>query len=119
MDITVNNKSSRHKSAGNSLFRRLFSRPAVMKLLKFFLPFTVLASLFPQVVFATGTDLMVGGNASVAATFGSKSSIVKWIILAEVLVGATLYMATKNLKYLSGFAIVSIVISVGMKVAGY
>lgn len=120
MDITFIKRNFRHKPAGNSLFRRLFSRPAVMKLLKFILPFTVLASLFPQVVFATaGTDLMVGGNASVAATFGSKSSIVKWIILAEVLVGATLYMATKNLKYLSGFAIVSIVISVGMKVAGY
>ncbi len=53
------------------------------------------------------------------ATFGKNSSIVKWIVLAEVLVGAVMYMMTKNIKFLVGFAILSVFIAVGMSVAGF
>ncbi|HBZ2909743.1 TPA: type IV conjugative transfer system pilin TraA, partial [Klebsiella pneumoniae] len=52
-------------------------------------------------------------------TFGKDSSVVKWVILAEVLVGAVMYMTTKNLKFLAGFAILSVFVTVGMSVAGY
>ncbi|HGG1713976.1 TPA: type IV conjugative transfer system pilin TraA, partial [Escherichia coli] len=46
------------------------------------------------------------------------SSIVKWVVLAEVLVGAVMYMMTKNVKFLVGFAIISVFIAVGMSVVG-
>ncbi|HCS2033599.1 TPA: conjugal transfer protein TraA, partial [Shigella sonnei] len=37
----------------------------------------------------------------------------------EVLVGAVMYMMTKNVKFLVGFAILSVFIAVGMSVAGF
>ena len=40
------------------------------------------------------------------------------VILAEVLVGAVMYMMTKNVKFLAGFAIISVFIAVGMAVVG-
>ncbi|STZ75051.1 conjugal transfer pilus assembly protein TraL [Klebsiella pneumoniae subsp. ozaenae] len=43
-----------------------------------------------------GTDLMAKGQETVKATFGKDSSIVKWVVLAEVLVGAVMYMMTKK-----------------------
>lgn len=39
-------------------------------------------------------------------------------VLAEVLVGAVMYMMTKNVKFLAGFAIISVFIAVGMAVVG-
>ncbi|MDO1630753.1 type IV conjugative transfer system pilin TraA, partial [Escherichia coli] len=47
------------------------------------------------------------------------SSIVKWIVLAAVLVGAVMYMMTKNSKFLVGFAILPGFIAVGRSVAGF
>ncbi len=58
------------------------------------------------------------GWATVKATFGKDSSVVKWVVLAEVLVGAVMYMMTKNVKFLAGFAIISVFIAVGMAVVG-
>ncbi|HGJ5881484.1 MAG TPA: type IV conjugative transfer system pilin TraA [Arsenophonus nasoniae] len=68
---------------------------------------------------AEAVDLMVKGDAAVKDTFGSNSSVVKWVVLAEVIVGGIMYMMTKNIKFLAGFAILSVFISVGMGIAGY
>ncbi|HEE3953775.1 TPA: type IV conjugative transfer system pilin TraA, partial [Klebsiella pneumoniae] len=35
------------------------------------------------------------------------SSVVKWVVLAEVVAGGIMYMMTKNVKFLFGFAIIS------------
>ena len=86
----------------------------------FFSKFTCLMMLFPELAMAAGKgDLMAKGQETVKATFGKNSSIVKWIVLAEVLVGAVMYMMTKNIKFLVGFAILSVFIAVGMSVAGF
>ncbi|EEZ9633302.1 type IV conjugative transfer system pilin TraA [Escherichia coli] len=85
------------------------------------LPAAVLMMFFPQLAMAAGSsgqDLMATGNGTVKATFGKDSSAVKWVILAEVLVGAVMYMMTKNVKFLAGFAILSVFIAVGMAVVG-
>ncbi len=74
-----------------------------------------LVRTFPS---SSGQDLMASGNNTVKATFGKDSSIVKWVVLAEVLVGAVMYMMTKNVKFLAGFAIISVFIAVGMAVVG-
>ena len=81
----------------------------------------VLMMFFPQLAMAAGSsgqDLMASGNTTVKATFGKDSSVVKWVVLAEVLVGAVMYMMTKNVKFLAGFAIISVFIAVGMAVVG-
>ncbi|MGK6294622.1 type IV conjugative transfer system protein TraL [Klebsiella pneumoniae] len=48
-----------------------------------------------------------------------QSSVVKWVVLAEVVAGGIMYMMTKNVKFLFGFAIISTFITIGMSVAGY
>lgn len=104
-----------------SAAKKKFSKVGLLKALKFGLPIAVAASAFPETVMAAaaGKDLMVSGNATVKSTFGTGSSVVKWIVLAEVLVGAVMYMTTKNLKFLAGFAILSVFVAIGMSVAGY
>ncbi|MGX5056931.1 type IV conjugative transfer system pilin TraA [Enterobacter asburiae] len=103
-----------------SRLKQTFSKISLLKAAKVVLPVMAVGMLFPGLAHAGGgTDLLQPGDATVGATFGSKSSAVKWVILAEVMVGAVMYMTTKNLKFLSGFIIISVLISVGMKVAGY
>ena len=93
----------------------------MLRLVRAVIPVAVLMMLFPELAMASagkGTDLMAKGNDTVKATFGKDSSIVKWGVLAEVLVGAVMYMMTKNVKFLVGFAIISVFIAVGMTVVG-
>ncbi len=66
----------------------------------------------------TATDLMKSGDATVKGTFGKQSSVVKWVVLAEVVAeSGIMYMMTKNVKFLFGFAIISTFITIGMSVA--
>lgn len=97
-----------------------FTRLNMLRLVRAVIPAAVLMMFFPQLAMASGggTDLMASGNDTVKATFGKDSSAVKWVILAEVLVGAVMYMMTKNVKFLAGFAIISVFIAVGMAVVG-
>ena len=93
-----------------------FTRLNMLRLVRAVIPVAVLMMLFPELAMAAGKgDLMAKGNDTVKATFGKNSSIVKWIVLAEVLVGAVMYMMTKNIKFLVGFAILSVFIAVGMQ----
>ena len=73
--------------------KKKFSKVALLKALKFALPVAALAAFFPDTVLAStaGKDLMSSGDATVKGTFGKDSSVVKWVILAEVLVGAVMY----------------------------
>ncbi|EPM4187557.1 type IV conjugative transfer system pilin TraA (plasmid) [Klebsiella aerogenes] len=109
------------KGVKPSLRTRFFSKTKMLKAAKAVLPVAVLAAAFPEVAMATttGTDLMKSGDGTVKATFGKGSSVVKWVILAEVIVGGIMYMMTKNVKFLAGFAILSVFVTVGMSVAGY
>ena len=98
------------------------SRLNMLRLARAVIPAAVLMMFFPQLAMAAGSsgqDLMASGNTTVKATFGKDSSVVKWVVLAEVLVGAVMYMMTKNIKFLVGFAILSVFIAVGMSVAGF
>ncbi|HCM0252598.1 TPA: type IV conjugative transfer system pilin TraA, partial [Escherichia coli] len=95
------------------------SRLNMLRLARAVIPAAVLMMFFPQLAMAAqGQDLMASGNTTVKATFGKDSSVVKWVVLAEVLVGAVMYMMTKNVKFLAGFAIISVFIAVGMAVVG-
>ena len=96
-----------------------FSKLNLLRLVRAVIPAAVLMMFFPQLAMAAqGQDLMASGNTTVKATFGKDSSVVKWVVLAEVLVGAVMYMMTKNVKFLAGFAIISVFIAVGMTVVG-
>ncbi|WP_277884560.1 type IV conjugative transfer system pilin TraA [Escherichia coli] len=96
-----------------------FTRLNMLRLARAVIPAAVLMMFFPQLAMAAlGQDLMASGNTTVKATFGKDSSVVKWVVLAEVLVGAVMYMMTKNVKFLAGFAIISVFIAVGMAVVG-
>ncbi len=68
-----------------------FTRLNMLRLARAVIPAAVLMMFFPQLAMAAGSsgqDLMASGNTTVKATFGKDSSVVKWVVLAEVLVGA-------------------------------
>ncbi len=69
-----------------------FTRLNMLRLARAVIPAAVLMMFFPQLAMAAqGQDLMASGNTTVKATFGKDSSVVKWVVLAEVLVGACRY----------------------------
>lgn len=72
-----------------------------------------------MVVGSSGQDLMVSGNIMVKVIFGKDFSVVKWVVLVEVLVGVVMYMMIKNVKFLVGFVIIFVFIVVGMVVVGF
>ena len=104
-----------------SFLSRVFNKKSALKVTKAVLPVAALAAFFPDAAMATttATDLMKSGDATVKGTFGKSSSVVKWVVLAEVVAGGIMYMMTKNVKFLFGFAIISTFITIGMSVAGY
>ncbi|MGK4348424.1 type IV conjugative transfer system pilin TraA [Escherichia coli] len=66
----------------------------MLRLARAVIPAAVLMMFFPQLAMAAGSsgqDLMASGNTTVKATFGKDSSVVKWVVLAEVLVGAVIH----------------------------
>lgn len=82
----------------------------------------VIPALFAMLMcnnaFATGEDLLKAGQETVTATFGADSSIAKWIILAEVIVGIITYIKTKNMFMLFGIAVVIVFTTIGFGLAG-
>lgn len=104
-----------------SFMSRVFNKKSALKMTKAVLPVAALAAFFPDAAMATttATDLMKSGDSTVKGTFGKSSSVVKWVVLAEVVAGGIMYMMTKNVKFLFGFAIISTFITIGMSVAGY
>ncbi|EIW9272818.1 TPA: type IV conjugative transfer system pilin TraA [Klebsiella variicola subsp. variicola] len=109
------------EEAKPSFLSRVFNKKKALKVAKVALPVAAVAAFFPDAAMATttATDLMKSGDATVKGTFGKSSSVVKWVVLAEVVAGGIMYMMTKNVKFLFGFAIISTFITIGMSVAGY
>ena len=102
-----------------SFLSRVFNKKKALKVAKVALPVAAVAAFFPEVAMATTTtDLMKSGDTTVKGTFGKSSSVVKWVVLAEVIAGGIMYMMTKNVKFLFGFAIIATFITIGMSVAG-
>ncbi|SAX35882.1 type IV conjugative transfer system pilin TraA [Klebsiella pneumoniae] len=89
-----------------SFMSRVFNKKKALKVAKVALPVAAVAAFFPDAAMATttATDLMKSGDATVKGTFGKQSSVVKWVVLAEVVAGGIMYMMTKNVKFLFGIA---------------
>lgn len=81
-----------------SFLSRVFNKKKALKVAKVALPVAALAAFFPDAAMATttATDLMKSGDATVKGTFGKSSSVVKWVVLAEVVAGGIMYMMTKK-----------------------
>lgn len=122
MNASLNTQDTDVSETCSSRLCHFFSVKIWVKLMKTVFPVAVIAAFLPDIAMAAGAsgkDLMATGDETVGKTFGSGSSVVKWVVLAEVLVGAIMYMTTKNIKFLAGFAILSVFIAIGMSVAGY
>ncbi|MCB4448936.1 type IV conjugative transfer system pilin TraA, partial [Escherichia coli] len=117
MDAVLSVQGASAPVKKKSFFSKFTRLKFMLRLARAVIPAAVLMMFFPQLAMAassSGQDLMASGNNTVKATFGKDSSVVKWVVLAEVLVGAVMYMMTKNVKFLAGFAIISVFIAVGM-----
>ena len=81
-----------------SFMSRVFNKKKALKVAKVALPVAAVAAFFPDAAMATttATDLMKSGDSTVKGTFGKSSSVVKWVVLAEVVAGGIMYMMTKN-----------------------
>ncbi len=81
-----------------SFMSRVFNKKKALKVAKVALPVAAVAAFFPDAAMATttATDLMKSGDATVKGTFGKQSSVVKWVVLAEVVAGGIMYMMTQK-----------------------
>jgi len=82
-----------------------------------------LAALSPLLLLGMGqmanaTDLLAGGKDDVKATFGADSFVMMCIIIAEVVVGVSMYIRTKNMLILLGAVVVIVFTSIMMAYIG-
>lgn len=84
---------------------------------KLFLPFAIILglTLLSNSAFAA-EDLLASGNDTVKATIGKDSSLIKWIMMFEVLAGMWLYIKTKNIPVLLGFAILVVIVNIAFTI---
>lgn len=99
----------------------VFNKKKVLKVVKVVLLVVVVVVFFLDVVMVIimVIDLMKFGDVIVKGMFGKQFSVVKWVVLVEVVVGGIMYMMIKNVKFLFGFVIIFIFIIIGMLVVGY
>jgi len=57
-------------------------------------------------------DLMAKGQGTVKGTFGKDSSVATWLIVGEIIIGAFMYIKTKNLMLLAGVAVLIVFLNV-------
>lgn len=83
---------------------------------KALLRMAVLSPLLLLVVghMAQATDLLAGGKDDVKATFGADSFVMMCIMIAELVVGAAMYIRTKNLLILLGLVVVIVFTTIGL-----
>ncbi|HHR4183592.1 TPA: type IV conjugative transfer system pilin TraA [Salmonella enterica] len=82
-----------------------------------------LAALSPLLLLGVGqmanaTDPLAGGRDDVKATFGADSFVMMCIIIAEVIVGVSMYIRTKNMLILLGAVVVIVFTSIMMAYIG-
>lgn len=76
--------------------------------------FLLLASKVAQ---ASGTDLLSSQNTTVNSTFGSGSSLVKWMYLAEIIMAIFAYVRTRSPLVFFGLVVVIIFTRIGFAIA--
>lgn len=57
-------------------------------------------------------DLLSSGNAAVNDTVGQKSSVMRWLMMLEVLSAIFAFIITRNMKVLGGIVAIAIFINV-------
>nr|QTX14463.1 IncF plasmid conjugative transfer pilin protein TraA [Klebsiella pneumoniae] len=96
--LSVQGSAVSEKNQTVFLCPAFFNKKKALKVAKVALPVAAVAAFFPDAAMATttATDLMKSGDATVKGTFGKQSSVVKWVVLAEVVAGGIMYMMTKK-----------------------
>ncbi len=82
-----------------------------------------LAALSPLLLLGVGhmanaTDLLAAGKDDVKATFGADSFVMMCIIIAELIVGVSMYIKSKNMLVLLGLVVVIVFTTVGWSYIG-
>lgn len=67
---------------------------------------------------ANATDLLAAGKDDVKATFGADSFVMMCIIIAELIVGVSMYIKTKNMLVLLGLVVVIVFTTIGWAYIG-
>ncbi|HAV2297676.1 TPA: type IV conjugative transfer system pilin TraA [Citrobacter koseri] len=89
----------------------------------FFVFSIILAVMAVTLFFVTGStcnaeDLLKSGDQTVTDTVGEDSSVIRWLLILEVLAAILSFIATKNLKVLGGIIALSIFINIAFVVIG-
>jgi len=81
----------------------------------------ILTVILAALLFSTtarAEDLLASGDKIIRDTIGQSSKLMAWIYLAEIVVGAAMYLKTKNPLLLFGFVFLIIMTKIGFSVVG-
>jgi type IV conjugative transfer system pilin TraA len=96
------------------VFRREVAHVLVMTLLA-----CALFLVLQHAAFAGATkDLLKVGDDAVKGTFGQDSSLMKWLLIGEVVVAIATYIGTRSFKVLGGIIVLSVFINVAFAIIG-
>lgn len=99
-----------------SAFQRVFTRPGVVYSMVLALLSVALFVVMSEASFAV--DLLKPGNTAVNDTVGKDSSVLRWLLMLEVLSAIFGYIVTRNLKVLGGIVGLSIFINICYAIIG-
>lgn len=115
MSIAETMKSTVSMSGDGSALCRKNAHPAVY--------FAVLAVLVTALFLITGglvhaEDLLKAGDTAVTDTVGKDSSVIRWMMMLEVLAAIFGFIVTRNLKVMGGIVGISIFINICYAIIG-
>lgn len=92
------------------------------KVMHFMVMFALTCALFLVMMHgswaADAKDLLQPGDATVQATFGQDSSMMKWLLIGEVVTAILAYVISKNIKVLFGVIVISVFINIAFAIIG-
>ncbi|MCK8148046.1 type IV conjugative transfer system pilin TraA [Citrobacter sedlakii] len=89
----------------------------------FFVFSIILVVLATTLFFVTGStcnaeDLLKSGDQTVTDTVGKDSSVIRWMLILEILAAILLYVLTRNIRVLGGIIALSIFINIAYVIVG-
>lgn len=95
------------------VFRREMAHVLVMTLLA-----CALFLVLQHEAAGAAKDLLKPGDDAVKATFGQDSSLMKWLLIGEVVIAIATYIGTRSFKVLGGIIVLSVFINVAFAIIG-
>lgn len=107
-----------HHGVFSAVKQKVFRREVAHVLVMALLACALFLVLQHEVFAGAAKDLLKPGDDAVKGTFGQDSSLMKWLLIGEVVIAIATYIGTRSFKVLGGIIVLSVFINVAFAIIG-